>query len=117
MYMAKIELVHIPFRGSAPAITALLGGQIGIARFASRHQGLIEAGRSNCWVSPARRLKAFRMPTIAETLPGFEATWMGVVAPPGTRRYAENIGRDWKGVPQPEVRGLHARCRAARNDA
>ena len=30
MYMAKIEMVHVPYRGSAPAITALLAGQIDV---------------------------------------------------------------------------------------
>jgi tripartite-type tricarboxylate transporter receptor subunit TctC len=115
MYMAKIELVHIPFRGSAPAITALLGGQIDVLPdLLPVTKALIEAGKIKLLgVASKDRLKAFpNAPTIAETLPGFEAdTWMGVVAPPGTpkeitRKISDAIGKAFR---SPEV---HARIAA-----
>lgn len=88
MYMAKVELVHVPFRGSAPAITAILGGQIDVLPdLLPVTKALIESGKIKLIaVASTSRLKAFpNVPTVAETLPGFEAdTWMGVVAPPGT---------------------------------
>ena len=112
MYMAKVQLVHIPFRGSAPAITALLGGQIDVLPdLLPVTKALIEAGKIKLLgVASKERLKPFpNAPTIAETLPGFEAdTWMGVVAPPGTpkeitRKISDAIGRAFR---TPEV---HAR--------
>jgi tripartite-type tricarboxylate transporter receptor subunit TctC len=88
MHMTKIELLHVPFRGSAPAITALLAGQIDVLPdILPATKPHIEAGKMKLIaVASAQRLKDFpNTPTVAETLPGFEAdTWMGVVAPPGT---------------------------------
>jgi tripartite-type tricarboxylate transporter receptor subunit TctC len=88
MYMAKVEMVHVPFRGSAPAITALLSGNIDLLPdLLPVTKALIESGKIRLiGVASERRLKGFpNVATVAETLPGFEAdTWMGVVAPPGT---------------------------------
>ncbi len=115
MHMTKIQMVHIPFRGSAPAITALLGGQIDVLPdLLPVTKALIEAGKIRLLgVASDKRLKPFpNAPTIAETLPGFEAdTWMGVVAPPGTpkeitRKISDAIGQAFR---SPEV---HARIAA-----
>jgi tripartite-type tricarboxylate transporter receptor subunit TctC len=88
MHMTKVQMVHVPFRGSAPAITSLLGGQIDLLPdLLPVTKALIESGKIRLiGVASDKRLKAFPdVPTVAETLPGFEAdTWMGVVAPPGT---------------------------------
>jgi tripartite-type tricarboxylate transporter receptor subunit TctC len=88
MHVTKTELLHVPFRGSAPAITALLAGQIDVLPdILPATKPHIDAGKMKLIaVASAERLKAYpNVPTIAETLPGFEAdTWMGVVAPPGT---------------------------------
>jgi tripartite-type tricarboxylate transporter receptor subunit TctC len=87
-HMAKVDLVHVPFRGSAPAITALLGGQIDVLPdLVPATKPHIDAGKMKLLgVASRERLKAFpNAPAIHEVLPGFEAdTWMGVVAPPGT---------------------------------
>jgi tripartite-type tricarboxylate transporter receptor subunit TctC len=109
MHMAKIGLVHIPFRGSAPAITALLSGQIDVLPdLLPVTKALIESGKIKfLGVASKDRLRAFpKVPTVAETLPGFEAdTWMGVVAPPGTpkeitRKLSDAIGQAFR---TPEV--------------
>jgi len=88
MHMTGAKLLHIPFRGSAPAITALLAGQIDVLPdILPATKPHIDAGKMKLIaVASAERLKAYpNVPTISETLPGFEAdTWMGVVAPPGT---------------------------------
>ena len=88
MHMAKIQIVHVPYRGSAPAITALLAGQIDVLPdIMPATKPHIEAGKMKLLAVASReRLKVVpNVPTMAETLPGFEAdTWMGVVAPPGT---------------------------------
>jgi tripartite-type tricarboxylate transporter receptor subunit TctC len=87
-HMAKVDLVHVPFRGSAPAITALLGGQIDVLPdLVPATKPHIDAGKMKLLgVASRERLPAFpNVPAIHEVLPGFEAdTWMGVVAPPGT---------------------------------
>jgi tripartite-type tricarboxylate transporter receptor subunit TctC len=109
MHVAKIQLVHIPFRGSAPAITALLAGQIDLLPdILPANKPHIEAGKMKLIAVASReRLKAFpNVPTVGETLPGFEAdTWMGVVAPPGTpkeitKKLSDAIGQAFR---QPEV--------------
>jgi len=87
---AGIEFVHVPYKGASPAITDLMGGQVGIF-FASA--GAIVAqlqpgGRLRALaVSSAQRMaKLPNVPTIAESgYPGFEAAdWKAVVAPAGT---------------------------------
>src|SRR5262245_20126478 len=69
MYMTKIEIVHVPFRGSAPAITALLSGNIDILPdLLPVTKALIESGKIKLLgVASLNRLKVFpNVPTIAE---------------------------------------------------
>jgi tripartite-type tricarboxylate transporter receptor subunit TctC len=114
-HMAKVDLVHVPFRGSAPAITALLGGQIDVLPdLLPATKVHIEAGKMKLiGVASRERMKAFpNVPAIAETLPGFEAdTWMGIVAPPGTpkevaKKLSDAIGQGFR---KPEVHDRIAR--------
>jgi len=94
-HMANVRMVHIPFRGSAPAITALLGSQIDVLPdLLPATRPHIEAGKMKLLgVASGERLKVFpKVQTVSEALPGFEAdTWMGIAAPPGTPK--EIIGR------------------------
>jgi tripartite-type tricarboxylate transporter receptor subunit TctC len=82
------EIVHVPFTGSAPAITALLGGHVDMifdtipsiwpSVQAGKLRALGVAGLQRIPVAPD-------LPAIAETLPGFEVTsWEGILAPAGT---------------------------------
>jgi tripartite-type tricarboxylate transporter receptor subunit TctC len=86
--MTGTDLVHVPFRGSAPAITDLLSGNIDVLPdLLPATKQLIEAKKIKAIAvaSPARLPALPNVPTVAETLSGFEAdTWMGVAAPPGT---------------------------------
>ena len=86
--MTGTDLVHVPFRGSAPAITDLVAGNIEVLPdLLPATKQLIEAKKIKviAVASPARLPALPNTPTVAETLPGFEAdTWMGIAAPPGT---------------------------------
>jgi tripartite-type tricarboxylate transporter receptor subunit TctC len=85
---AGIFLVHIPYRGSGPAMTDLLGGQIPLM-FDSVSSALphIQSGRLKALgVATAKRVSALpNVPAISEVIPGFEATgWAGMIAPKAT---------------------------------
>jgi tripartite-type tricarboxylate transporter receptor subunit TctC len=89
-HVAGIKMVHIAYRGEAPAINDLVAGQIPLM-FAnlSAVMGHIRAGtlRAIAVTSAARSPSAPDIPTVAETLPGFAAeTWFGLVAPAATPR-------------------------------
>ena len=87
--VAGIKLAHVPYRGEAPAINDLIGGQIPLM-FANLSAviGNVRAGqlRALAVTSAQRTPAAPEIPTVAEAgLPGFEAaTWFAVVAPAGT---------------------------------
>jgi tripartite-type tricarboxylate transporter receptor subunit TctC len=89
-HSAGIKMVHVPYRGEAPAITDLLGGQIPLM-FAnlSAVMGNIKGGTLRALaVTGAKRSSAVPdVATVAETIPGFAAeTWFGLVAAKETPR-------------------------------
>jgi tripartite-type tricarboxylate transporter receptor subunit TctC len=82
-------LVHIPYRGTAPAVTDLIAGQLSLMfTGAPAVMPQVKAGQLRALaVSAAKRMEAFPdLPTVAESgFAGFEADqWYGVVAPAGT---------------------------------
>jgi len=87
--LTGVDMVHIPYKGSAPAITDLLGGQVNLM-FDNLPSALphIKTGKLRALgVTSSKRAPALPdAPTIAEAgVPGFEATsWFGVFAPAGT---------------------------------
>jgi tripartite-type tricarboxylate transporter receptor subunit TctC len=86
---AGITMTHVPYRGTAPAVTDLLGGRVQLT-FTGAPNLLqhVEAGTMRALaVSGASRLKgAPNVPTVAESgFPGFEASqWYGILVPAGT---------------------------------
>ena len=93
--MAGINLVHIPYKGSGPSFTDLLGGQVSLT-CDSLVQALpyIKAGKLNALgVLGSKRSKLLPdVPTIAESgVPGYELTnWFGLVVPAATPRELVN---------------------------
>jgi tripartite-type tricarboxylate transporter receptor subunit TctC len=86
--MGKVKMTHVPYKGAGPATIDLLSGQVqwmfGTILPTLPH---IQSGRLRALaVSDTRRVAALpNVPTVAETLPGFEATsWYGIFAPAGT---------------------------------
>ncbi|WP_083384263.1 tripartite tricarboxylate transporter substrate binding protein [Cupriavidus sp. USMAHM13] len=104
---AKVDLVHIPYKGGAPALTDLMGGQVD-AYFANAASGIpyVKSGKLRALaVTSARRMPALPdVPTLIESgLPGFEVLeWNGVFVP--------------KGTPAPVVARLAAAVAAAMHD-
>jgi tripartite-type tricarboxylate transporter receptor subunit TctC len=91
MTMAGIKLTHIPYKGSGPALTDLVGGHVAIY-FSSLPPalGLVKEGKVRALaLTSAKRSPIFSdLPTVAEAaLPGYEAVLhYGIVAPAGTPR-------------------------------
>lgn len=88
-HQARLRMVHVPYRGSGPAIADLIAGNVQLM-FDSTASAVphIQAGRVRCLgITTAYRFAALPdVPTIAESvLPGFSAAgWSGIVAPTGT---------------------------------
>jgi tripartite-type tricarboxylate transporter receptor subunit TctC len=86
--MAGIEIVHVPYKGSAPALTDLLGGRIDMMFIElSTVLPQINAGKLRALAVGSEKRNQFLpdVPALAEVLPGYQAsTWFGMVAPPGT---------------------------------
>jgi len=92
--MSGAEFVHVPYKGAAPVINDLLGGQIAMA-FINVSGALphIEAGKLRpIAVSTLKRSASLPdLPTVAETLPGFEVnSWYGFMAPARTPKEITN---------------------------
>jgi tripartite-type tricarboxylate transporter receptor subunit TctC len=86
--MTGVNVVHVPYRGLAPALTDLLGGQVQVT-FASMASSIeyIRAGKLRALaVTTATRSEMLPdVPTVGEFVPGYEASgWYGIGAPKNT---------------------------------
>ncbi len=86
--LGKIDLLHVPYRGAAPALTDLLGGQVdvmfGTAAAVSKY---VDGGqlRAIAVTTPERSAALNGVPTMAATVPGYAVeSWYGIYAPAGT---------------------------------
>jgi tripartite-type tricarboxylate transporter receptor subunit TctC len=83
-----LQITHIPYKGTAPALTDLLAGQVDMM---CDNLGVslphVRAGKLKALaVASKKRFRGLpEVPALAETLPGFESSaWFGIVAPPRT---------------------------------
>jgi tripartite-type tricarboxylate transporter receptor subunit TctC len=88
--MAQVNITNVSYKGEAPALTDLIGGQLSLM-FPNLSAGLpfAKAGKIRAIaVTSAERSPAVpELPTIAESLPGYDSqTWFGLFAPAGTPR-------------------------------
>jgi tripartite-type tricarboxylate transporter receptor subunit TctC len=106
------NIVHVPYKGSSPAVIDLVGGHIQLMFGAIPTVGLhVKSGRLRAIaISSPQRWPGFPdLPTVSESLPGFEAaTWYGVLAPAGTPPAIVNkLQHDMAGaLQQPDVRAF-----------
>ena len=106
-----IEMTHVPYKGGAPMMIDLVGGQVNVM-FVSAPQAIpqVKAGRIKALaIGSAGRIPQLPdTPTVAETLPGFAAqSWVGMLVPAGApqeviARYNSEVK---KALADPEVRG------------
>jgi tripartite-type tricarboxylate transporter receptor subunit TctC len=86
--LAGVDLVHVPYRGTAPALTDLLSGRVQVLfDNIPGAIGQIKSGKVRALgVTAAQRVAALPdVPAIGETVPGYEASvWYGIAAPLGT---------------------------------
>jgi tripartite-type tricarboxylate transporter receptor subunit TctC len=84
---AKIDLMHVPFRGAAPATTATVAGDTKVLFSGSASASLIQSGQLRA-VATSGKKRAARfpnLPTIGEFYPGYAIDiWLGLFAPAGT---------------------------------
>jgi len=84
---AAIELMHVPYKGGAPATTATLAGETQVMFSGTSVSPQVKAGKLRAIASSgAKRSEAFPdVPAIGEFYPGYDATiWLGLFAPAGT---------------------------------
>ncbi len=97
--LAGVRMVHVPYRGSAPALTDLIGGQVQVL-FSAVTSSIetIKAGKVRALaVTTAMRSEALPdLPTVAEFVPGYEASnWWGIGAPKSTpAAIVDKLNRD-----------------------
>lgn len=87
----KVAVTHIPYRGGAPALTDLIGGQVDVMFSATTASGpFVKSGKlRELAISSPRRAEGWEsVPTVAESgVPGFQVSeWNGLFAPAGTPR-------------------------------
>ena len=85
--LADINVTHVPYRGGGPAMVDLIAGRVQYEFDGTASIGQVKAGKVKILaVTSKERWSVFPdVPTVAETLPGFDAiTWYGLFAPAGT---------------------------------
>lgn len=109
-FMAGIDMMHVPYRGGAPMTTDLLGGQVNVG-FDVMVTALPQVRSGKLRALGVLGLQRFEslpdVATVAETLPGYEASaWAGIGVPSGTPpEIIERLNREVsEGLAQPHIK-------------
>lgn len=108
--MTGIDMVHVPYRGGAPAMTDLMAGQVQVAFMGpAASMGFIRSGkiRALAVTSDTRAAVLPDVPAAGEFVPGYEASqWFGVVAPKKTAsEIVERLNREInEGLVDPQLK-------------
>lgn len=111
-YMAGVRMTHIPYKGSAPSLASVVGGEVTLSFASTSALPHVASGKLVLLaVTGSKRSPQFpKTPTVAESgLPGYDATgWHALFAPAGTpgtivRQLSDTVV---KGFKEPEVRDL-----------
>ena len=114
LYVAKIEMLHIPYKGESLAVTDVMGGQV---PFSTPNMAaainFIQQGKLRALgvTSKQRSPQLPAVPAVAETLPGFENLgWFGFMVPAGTpKEVIDKVYRDTaKALEAPDVKSRFA---------
>ena len=88
--LAGVDILHVPYKGAAPAQTAVVAGEVSLSFLGSSAHALVQSGTlKHLAVLDDRRFPVFPdVPTINETLPDHQriGVWMGFFGPPGMPR-------------------------------
>jgi tripartite-type tricarboxylate transporter receptor subunit TctC len=109
--MARVDLLHVPYKGDAQMVTDLIGGQVNMA-FGTAVAFLphVKSGKvaALAVTNPQRSTTQTQLPTVSEAgVPGYEAVqWFGIAAPTGTPREAiQRLNDEMRAIlAMPEVR-------------
>jgi tripartite-type tricarboxylate transporter receptor subunit TctC len=114
MAMTGVKMLHVPYRGSAPALTDMIGGQVHVMfdNVLSSMPHLQSGALRPLAVTSRTRLETLPdVPTVAETVPGYETgTWWGVGAPKGTpAEIVERLNREINSIlAEPKIKARFA---------
>ena len=117
--MAGVDMLHVPYRGSAPALTDLIAGHVQVMFDAMPASlPLIRSGalRALAVTTSARSSALPDLPTVAETVPGYEtSSWYGIGAPKDTpSEIIERLNREIAaGLENPIIKERLAEANAA----
>jgi tripartite-type tricarboxylate transporter receptor subunit TctC len=113
--MAGIEMVHVPYRGAAGALTDLLTGQVQVMVTAAPNEHIKNGNLKPLAITSASRSEELPdIPAVSEFPPGYESSaWFGIAAPVGTP--ADVIGRLNAGVQHTAAAIIRTAVTAARS--
>jgi tripartite-type tricarboxylate transporter receptor subunit TctC len=119
MAMTGVKMLHVPYRGSAPALTDMMSGQVQVMfdNVLSSLPHLKSGALRPLAVTSRARLETLpEVPTVGETVPGYETgTWWGVGAPKGTpAEIVEKLNREINAVlAEPKIKARFAELGSA----
>jgi tripartite-type tricarboxylate transporter receptor subunit TctC len=115
-HLAGVDIVHVPYKGSSSARTDVMGGQVDMMFDAVTTMAPVAKDGKVRALATTGLARTGDLPTVAETVPNYEATiWLGLMAPKGTpQAIVDKLNAEVrKVVAQPDVKAAWAKQGAA----